>query len=53
MPCLICHVFSQRASSAMIDSDGYIRYQHFGEGAHEENKAEIQELLSERDKISS
>ncbi len=35
----------------MIDVDGFIRYQHFGEGAYEENEEEIQELLAERDEI--
>ncbi len=35
----------------LIDADGFIRYQHFGEGAYEENEAEIQELLAERDEI--
>jgi thiol-disulfide isomerase/thioredoxin len=35
----------------LIDADGFIRYQHFGEGAYEENEEEIQELLSERDEI--
>ncbi len=53
MPCLICRVFSRRASRTMIDADGFIRYEHFGEGAYEENEEEIQELLAERDKISS
>ncbi len=37
----------------LIDADGFIRYQHFGEGAYEENEQEIQELLSERDEVSS
>ncbi len=37
----------------LIDADGFIRYQHFGEGAYEENEEEIQELLSERDEISN
>ena len=37
----------------LIDADGFIRYQHLGEGAYEENEEEIQELLSERDEISS
>jgi thiol-disulfide isomerase/thioredoxin len=36
----------------LIDADGFIRYQHFGEGAYEENEQEIQELLAERDGIS-
>jgi len=37
----------------LIDADGFIRYQHFGEGAYEENEEEIQELLSEREEVSS
>ena len=37
----------------LIDADGFIRYQHFGEGAYEENEEEIQELLAEREEISS
>ncbi len=36
------------SSYVSIDADGFIRYQHFGEGAYEENEAEIQEFLSER-----
>ena len=34
----------------LIDADGFIRFQHFGEGAcaYEVNEEEIQELLSER-----
>ncbi len=51
MPCLICRVFSRRASSAMIDADGFIRYQHLGEGTYEENKEEIQDLRAERNEI--
>ncbi len=35
----------------LIDADGFIRYQHFGEGAYEENEEEIQELLAERSEI--
>lgn len=35
----------------MIDADGFIRYQHFGEGAYDENEEEIQELLTERNEI--
>ncbi len=31
----------------LIDADGFIRYQHFGEGAYEDNKEEIQDLLAE------
>jgi len=37
----------------LINADGFIRYQHFGEGAYEENEEEIQELLSERAEVSS
>jgi thiol-disulfide isomerase/thioredoxin len=35
----------------LIDADGFIRYQHFGEGAYEENEEEIQELLVEKNEI--
>jgi thiol-disulfide isomerase/thioredoxin len=35
----------------LIDADGFIRYQHFGEGAYEENEEEIQDLLAERNEI--
>ncbi|MEK6846871.1 MAG: redoxin domain-containing protein [Nanoarchaeota archaeon] len=31
----------------LIDSEGYIRYYHFGEGAYEETEMKIQELLEE------
>ena len=31
----------------LIDPDGYIRYDHIGEGAYEETELKIQELLSE------
>ncbi len=37
----------------LIDADGFIRYQHFGEGAYEENEEEIQELLKEKDQVLS
>ncbi|MCA1717405.1 MAG: hypothetical protein LC781_11425 [Actinobacteria bacterium] len=37
----------------LTGADDFIRYQHFGEGAYEENEEEIQEFLSERDEISS
>jgi thiol-disulfide isomerase/thioredoxin len=37
----------------LIDADGFIRYQHFGEGAYEENEEEIQELLAEKDLVLS
>lgn len=33
----------------LIDTDGFIRYTHFGEGAYDETEKKIQELLSERD----
>lgn len=33
----------------LIDADGFIRHEHFGEGAYEETEARIQELLAERD----
>jgi hypothetical protein len=48
MPCLIRRI-SRRASHTMIDADSFIRYQHFGEGAYEENEQEIQEFLVEKD----
>ncbi len=31
----------------LIDADGYIRYDHIGEGAYEETELKIQELLAE------
>jgi thiol-disulfide isomerase/thioredoxin len=37
----------------LIDADGFIRYQHFGEGAYEENEEEIQKLLKEKDQVLS
>lgn len=37
----------------LIDTDGFVRYQHFGEGAYEENEEEIQELLAEKDQTRS
>ncbi len=36
----------------LIDSDGFIRYKHFGEGAYGETETNIKELLAERDRIS-
>ncbi|MFN7991766.1 MAG: thioredoxin family protein [Candidatus Micrarchaeia archaeon] len=33
----------------LIDSDGFIRYDHIGEGGYEETEQEIRKLLSERD----
>lgn len=32
----------------LIDSDGFVRYKHIGEGAYKETEAEIQELLAEK-----
>ena len=34
----------------LIDADGFIRYDHIGEGAYEETELMIQKLLAERDK---
>jgi thiol-disulfide isomerase/thioredoxin len=36
----------------LIDADGFIRFRHFGEGAYDETEQKVQELLSERDRIS-
>jgi len=36
----------------LIDIDGFIRYDHIGEGAHEETERKIQELLKERRQVS-
>lgn len=36
----------------LIDSDGFIRYWHFGEGSYEETEARIQELLAEKDRVT-
>ncbi|PIN84828.1 MAG: thiol-disulfide isomerase [Candidatus Diapherotrites archaeon CG11_big_fil_rev_8_21_14_0_20_37_9] len=33
----------------LIDADGYIRYDHIGEGSYEETEAKIVELLNEKD----
>ncbi|MEK6902708.1 MAG: thioredoxin family protein [archaeon] len=33
----------------LIDADGFIRFDHIGEGAYEETEMEIQQLLKERD----
>jgi thiol-disulfide isomerase/thioredoxin len=33
----------------LIDADGFIRYDHIGEGAYEETEERIQQLLAERD----
>ncbi len=37
----------------LIDADGFIRYQHIGEGAYEETEAKIRELLAERDEAAN
>lgn len=36
----------------LVDSDGFVRYKHIGEGAYDETEAKIQELLAERDRIN-
>lgn len=33
----------------LIDQDGYIRYDHIGEGSYDETERKIQELLAEKD----
>jgi hypothetical protein len=50
----IWNAYDQRFWPAwyLIDADGFIRYKHFGEGAYEETDQKVQELLSERDRIS-
>jgi thiol-disulfide isomerase/thioredoxin len=35
----------------LIDADGFVRYQHFGEGAYSETQEKIEELLAERDRF--
>lgn len=37
----------------LIDADGFVRYKHFGEGAYGETEQKIQELLAEKERISS
>jgi hypothetical protein len=37
----------------LIYADGFVRYQHFGEGACEENEEKIQKLLPDRDETVS
>ncbi len=34
----------------LIDADGFVRYEHFGEGAYEQTGEKIEELLAERDR---
>ena len=43
------NAFSNRFWPAkyLIDSDGYVRYTHFGEGAYDETERRIRELLTE------
>lgn len=36
----------------LIDSDGFVRYRHIGEGAYGETEAKIRELLAERDRAA-
>lgn len=36
----------------LIDSDGFVRYRHFGEGAYEQTEKKIQDLLAEKDRTS-
>ncbi len=44
------HAYDNRYWPAkyLIDIDGFVVYQHFGEGGHEETERKIQELLGER-----
>ncbi|MEJ7819601.1 MAG: redoxin domain-containing protein [Rubrobacteraceae bacterium] len=37
----------------LIDADGFVRYEHIGEGGYEETEEEIQELLAEKDQASN
>ena len=50
----IWNAYDQRFWPAwyLIDADGFMRYRHFGEGAYDETDQKVQELLSERDRIS-
>ena len=34
----------------LVDADGFVRYQHFGEGAYQETEGKIRELLTEKDR---
>lgn len=45
--------YDQRAwpTRYLIDVDGFVRYEHVGEGAYDETEGKIQELLAERDRI--
>jgi thiol-disulfide isomerase/thioredoxin len=48
------NAYDQRYWPAMylIDADGFIRYEHIGEGGYEETEAKIRELLAEKDRSS-
>jgi thiol-disulfide isomerase/thioredoxin len=50
----IWNAYGQRYWPAwyLVDADGFIRFRHFGEGAYDETEQKVQELLSERDRIS-
>ena len=50
----IWNAYGQRFWPAwyLVDADGFIRFRHFGEGAYDETEQKVQELLSERDRIS-
>ncbi len=50
----IWNAYGQRFWPAwyLIDTDGFVRYKHFGEGAYDETDQKVQELLAERDRIS-
>jgi thiol-disulfide isomerase/thioredoxin len=45
--------YDQRAwpSRYLIGVDGFVRYEHVGEGAYEETDRKIRELLAERDRV--
>jgi len=47
--------YDQRYWPAMylIDTDGFVRHKHIGEGAYEETEAKIRELLAEKDRTST
>jgi thiol-disulfide isomerase/thioredoxin len=49
----IWNAYGQRFWPAwyLVDTDGFIRFRHFGEGAYEETEQKVQELLAERDRI--
>jgi len=37
----------------LIDADGFIRYEHFGEGGYAQTEEEIQKLLAEKDQTAN